>query len=99
MITSFTVRVSALVSVAGAIVGTAVAGALVALVVAGAGTVLGPTRVVRQLRGRGLPVLSEYVRLARSLGYAYVWEHWPDSGPDGAPHPDPVGAPSPVGGR
>lgn len=31
-----------------------------------------------------LPLLGEYPRLVRSLGYAYVWETWPDTAPDGA---------------
>ena len=31
-----------------------------------------------------LPVLGEYVRLIRSLGYAYVWETWPDTRASGA---------------
>ena len=30
-------------------------------------------------------MLGEYVRLVRSLAYAYVWETWPDTAPDGAP--------------
>ena len=31
-----------------------------------------------------LPLLGEYVRLIRSLGYAYVWETWPQTRPTGA---------------
>lgn len=31
-----------------------------------------------------LPLFGEYVRLLRSLGYAYVWETWPDTLPTGA---------------
>ena len=31
-----------------------------------------------------LPLLGEYVRLIRSLGYAYVWETWPETQPTGA---------------
>ena len=31
-----------------------------------------------------LPLLGEYPRLVRSLGYAYVWETWPDTATDGA---------------
>jgi hypothetical protein len=30
-----------------------------------------------------LPLVSEYPRLLRSLAFAYVWEHWPDTGPTG----------------
>jgi hypothetical protein len=32
-----------------------------------------------------LPLAGEYPRLLRSLGYAYVWETWPDTLVDGAP--------------
>jgi len=31
-----------------------------------------------------LPLVAEYPRLIRSLGFAYVWEHWPDTTPTGA---------------
>ena len=30
-----------------------------------------------------IPFVSEYPRLIRSLAYAYVWERWPDTKPDG----------------
>lgn len=40
--------------------------------------------VARFLMSRSLPVLGEYPRLIRSLGYAFVWEHWPDTTPTGA---------------
>jgi hypothetical protein len=40
--------------------------------------------VARLLMSRPLPVLGEYPRLVRSLGYAYIWEHWPDTSPTGA---------------
>jgi hypothetical protein len=43
------------------------------------------TSVIRFLVARPLPILGEYPRLIRSLGYAYVWEHWPDTQPSGAP--------------
>lgn len=39
---------------------------------------------IRFLVARPLPILGEYPRLIRSLGYAYVWEHWPDTQPSGA---------------
>ncbi len=39
---------------------------------------------IRFLVARPLPVLGEYPRLIRSLGYTYVWEHWPDTRPTGA---------------
>jgi hypothetical protein len=32
-----------------------------------------------------LPLAGEYPRLIRSLGFAYVWETWPDTRVDGAP--------------
>lgn len=44
----------------------------------------GGPAVARFLMSRSLPVLGEYPRLIRSLGYAYVWEHWPDTSPSGA---------------
>lgn len=49
----------------------------VAVVVGAAGRVLGAGRVTRLLARRPLPVFGEYVRLVRSLAYAYVWETWP----------------------
>jgi hypothetical protein len=44
----------------------------------------GGSAVVPWLAGHPLPLLAEYVRLVRSLGYAYVWETWPATQPDGA---------------
>ncbi len=41
-------------------------------------------RVVRLASRLSLPLLGEYVRMIRSLGYAYVWETWPDTSPTGA---------------
>jgi hypothetical protein len=38
----------------------------------------------RLLASRPLPVLGEYPRLIRSLGYAYIWERWPDTLATGA---------------
>jgi hypothetical protein len=40
--------------------------------------------VIRILVAHPLPILGEYPRLIRSLGYAYVWEHWSDTLPSGA---------------
>jgi hypothetical protein len=40
--------------------------------------------VISFLVARPLPIVGEYPRLVRSLGYAYVWEHWPDTLPSGA---------------
>ena len=31
-----------------------------------------------------LPGLGDFIRLVRSLGYAYIWELWPDTSSDGA---------------
>jgi hypothetical protein len=44
----------------------------------------GGRAVVRFLMSRPLPLLGEYPRLIRSLGYAYIWERWPDTLPTGA---------------
>jgi hypothetical protein len=44
----------------------------------------GGRTVARFLMSRSLPILGEYPRLIRSLGYAYIWEHWPDTSPTGA---------------
>ena len=30
-----------------------------------------------------LPIVNEYPRLIRSLGFAYVWETWPTTAPSG----------------
>ena len=57
----------------------------VALAVDGAGRVAGRARVTRFLAGHPLPALGDYVRLVRSLAYAYVWEAWPSTASDGAP--------------
>jgi hypothetical protein len=43
----------------------------------------GGWRVARALAARPLPLLGEYPRLVRSLGYAYIWERWPQT-PTGA---------------
>ncbi len=40
--------------------------------------------VARILIKLPLPLVAEYPRLIRSLGFAYVWEHWPDTTPTGA---------------
>lgn len=41
--------------------------------------------VVRFLARTPMPLVGEYVRLARSLGYAHVWETWPATAADGSP--------------
>jgi len=47
------------------------------------GTVVGLRRLVGVVATRPLPLLGEYVRLVRSLVYAYVWETWPDTATSG----------------
>ncbi len=58
---------------------------LVAAAVGAIGRVVGTTRVAGFAARRPLPVLGEYVRLVRSLAYAYVWENWPATAAAGAP--------------
>lgn len=48
------------------------------------GRVLGADRVRRLVLRLPLPLVAEYPRLIRSLGYAHVWETWPDSRVDGS---------------
>lgn len=57
---------------------------VVAVAVGGLGRLAGTTRLARFLGRRPLPVLGDYVRLVRSLGYAYIWETWPSTAADGA---------------
>jgi hypothetical protein len=55
---------------------------------AGAGVAtraLGDERVLAFLGRTELPLVGELARLIRSLGFAFVWETWPDSSPTGAP--------------
>ena len=56
----------------------------VASVVRALGAVAGHDRVLSFLVRTPLPLLGEYVRLVRSLGYAYVFETWPDTRADGS---------------
>lgn len=58
---------------------------LIALPIRALIVIAGAVRVARLLAPTGLPILGEYVRLHRSLGYAYIWETWPDSRRDGSP--------------
>ncbi len=57
------------------------------LVIAGfvhaVGTIIGHDRIRRIVLRLPLPLLAEYPRLVRSLGYAYIWETWPDTDVDG----------------
>jgi len=57
---------------------------VIAAVVRGALALPIRTAVVGFLSRTALPVIGEYVRLVRSLGYAYVFETWPDTRPDGS---------------
>jgi hypothetical protein len=45
---------------------------------------VGTERTLDLATGPPLPLLSEYPRLVRSLGYTFVWETWPDTAADGA---------------
>jgi hypothetical protein len=57
-------------------------------IAAGAGQrLLGDARTTRLLAATRLPFVGELARMARSLGFAYVWETWPDTLPTGAPAP------------
>ena len=46
---------------------------------------LGVDRTTRLLEDNPLPLVGELARMVRSLGFAFVWETWPDSSPVGAP--------------
>jgi hypothetical protein len=56
---------------------------VIAAAVDAVGVVLGHDRVRRLVLRLPLPLLAEYPRLIRSLGYAYIWESWPDTDVDG----------------
>ena len=47
------------------------------------GLVIGHDRARRLVLRLPLPLVSEYPRLVRSLGYAFIWETWPDTNVDG----------------
>ena len=51
--------------------------AIVAVVVGAAGRVAGTDRVAGFLTRHPLPLAGEYLRLLRSLAFAYVWDTWP----------------------
>ena len=57
---------------------------LIAALFRGLLAVPGGGAVVDFLSRTPLPLLGEYVRLVRSLGYAYIFETWPDTRPDGS---------------
>lgn len=55
----------------------------------------GNDAILRFFARTPLPLLGEYVRLVRSLGYAYIFETWPDTRPDGsAPAASPATSPA-----
>jgi hypothetical protein len=56
---------------------------VIARVVDIAGIVIGHGTVRRLVVKLPLPLLAEYPRLVRSLGFAYVWETWPDTTVEG----------------
>jgi hypothetical protein len=58
---------------------------VVATVVGGVGRLAGTARVAGALGDHPLPITGEYVRLVRSLAYAYIWETWPDTAATGRP--------------
>lgn len=46
--------------------------------------ILGSDRTVQLLRATSLPFVGELARMVRSLGFAFVWETWPQTSPSGA---------------
>jgi hypothetical protein len=44
----------------------------------------GSERLIAWLIRHPLPLVGEYVRMIRSLAYTYIWEHWPNTQPDGS---------------
>ncbi len=57
---------------------------VIGLLYRGVMIVPGGRMVARFLASKPIPLLGEYPRLIRSLGYAFVWERWPDTLPNGA---------------
>ena len=45
---------------------------------------VGVARTTDFLRATSLPLVGELARMVRSLGFAYIWETWPDTSPTGA---------------
>lgn len=58
---------------------------VIALAYRGLLAVPGGGRLARFVAARSIPVVGEYPRLIRSLAFAYVWDRWPDTLPDGSP--------------
>ncbi len=48
------------------------------------GRIVGASRALDVVIALPLPLVSEYPRLVRSLGYTYVWETWPATALDGS---------------
>jgi len=46
--------------------------------------IAGVERTTRILQHSALPFVGELARMVRSLGFAYIWESWPDTSPTGA---------------
>jgi hypothetical protein len=46
---------------------------------------VGVERTTEFVRHSTLPFVGELPRMVRSLGFAFVWETWPDTSPTGAP--------------
>ena len=57
---------------------------LLALALGAALRFAGPDRTTTFLQGTRLPFVGELARLVRSLGFAFIWETWPDTSPTGA---------------
>ena len=57
---------------------------VIALLYRGVMAIPGGRPAARFLASRPIPLLGEYPRLIRSLGFAYVWDRWPDTLPSGA---------------
>ena len=45
---------------------------------------LGVDRTTRALRATTAPLVGELSRMVRSLGFAYIWETWPETDSTGA---------------
>jgi hypothetical protein len=56
---------------------------LLAIALGVALSVVGPDRTTTFLQGTRLPFVGELARLVRSLGFAFIWETWPDTSPTG----------------
>jgi len=46
--------------------------------------VIGLDATTRFVQTTTLPFVGELARMSRSLGFAFIWEAWPDSSPTGA---------------